>query len=216
MSLGNDDSLDGIVETMDGSPTELSEDTDEVRVDSEVIDEAVVVDEVAEDPVVLLQKELESVKLNWARDRADFINARKHMHQEMSAIRRTTIANFVQSLISVIDNLDLVLAAPTDDPAVKNFVIGVDMIRSEFLQALGRENIKPVVDVGDEFDPYLMEAIEFEEREGVVGDTVENVYKKAYVMQGEGDERRILRLATVKVVRGKKLQAALNEDENKV
>jgi len=50
----------------------------------------------------------------------------------------------------------------------------------------------------------------------VVGDTVENVYKKAYVMQGEGDERRILRLATVKVVRGKKLQAALNEDENKV
>ncbi|EHQ04778.1 MAG: nucleotide exchange factor GrpE [Leptonema illini] len=169
------------------------------------------------DPIEALKAELEETKQNWARERADFSNYRKRMIEEMGKARTSAVSNFVRSLIPVVDNLDLVLAAPTEDPAVKNFVIGVDMIRGEFLNILGREGIRPEVDAGNDFDPYLMEAVELEEREGFEGEKVEHVYKKAYVQISDGGERQVLRPATVKVIRGKRKDAeqeAKNEEGN--
>lgn len=151
-----------------------------------------------------LRSELEETKLNWARERADFSNYRKRMMEEIGRARQSGIANFVKGLVPVIDNLDLVLAAPAEDAAVKNFVIGVEMIRGEFLNVLARENIKPVVSADDPFDPFLMEAVELEEVEGLEGDRVLHVYKKAYVYQPESGDRQVLRPAAVRVGRAKK------------
>jgi molecular chaperone GrpE len=163
------------------------------------------------DPVEALKAELEEIKQNWARERADFSNYRKRMIEEMARARTAAISNFVRSLIPVVDNLDLVLAAPASDPAVKNFVVGVDMIRTEFLNILNREGIRPEVEPGNDFDPYLMEALELEEREGMDGEKVEQVYKKAYVQIFENGDRQVLRPATVKVVRGRR-KGAEQED----
>lgn len=161
----------------------------------------------ATDPVEAIKAELEETKQNWARERADFSNYRKRMMEEVGRARQSGMVNFVKGIIPVIDNLNLVLAAPTEDPAVKNFVIGVDMIRTEFMGILNREGIQSSVVVDEPFDPRLMEAVELEEREGVEGDRVLHVYKQAYVYQSETGERQVLRPATVKVVRGKKAQS---------
>lgn len=156
------------------------------------------------DPLAALRAELEETKLNWARERADFSNYRKRMIEEVGRARQSGIGNFVKGLVPVVDNLDLVLAAPADDPAVKNFVIGVEMIRTEFMSVLARENIKPAVSIDDPFDPHMMEAVELEEREGLEGDRVLHVYKKAYVFQPESGDRQVLRPAAVRVGRAKK------------
>lgn len=160
-----------------------------------------------------LRSELEETKLNWARERADFSNYRKRMIEEMRKARALAVSEFARSLMSVVDNLDLVLMAPAENPEVKNFVVGVNMIRQEFLGVLSKEGIRPEVEVGADFDPYLMEAIELEEKEGQVGEKVEHVYKKAYVQVSESGERLVLRPARVKVVRAKKSDNNENQPE---
>lgn len=195
-----EDALEGI-EQAEGKPE--AESTAEADQEAEAGSE----EAAAVDPLEALKAELEETKQNWARERADFSNYRKRMSEEMARARLSTIAGFVRSLIPVLDNLDLVLAAPTEDPGVKNFVVGVEMIRGEFLGILSREGIKPEVEVGQEFDPYLMEAVELEESEEVEGEKVQHVYKKAYVQMTDGGARTVLRPATVKVVRGKGQEA---------
>lgn len=211
MSSENE-TLDGI-ENADGKPGDAESPETKVEAPAAGGAEAGVAGEAATaendetagvDPQAALRAELEETKLNWARERADFSNYRKRMIEEVGRARQSGIGNFVKGLVPVVDNLDLVLAAPADDPAVKNFVIGVEMIRTEFLSVLARENIKPAVSVDDPFDPHMMEAVELEEREGLEGDRVLHVYKKAYVFQPESGDRQVLRPAAVRVGRAKK------------
>ena len=123
----------------------------------------------------------------------------------MAKNRVYMIAKFVGSLLPVIDNLDRVLLAPSEDPALKSFISGVEMIRADFLSVLEKENIKAVNPTNDPFDPFSMEAIALEERENLQTDTVIEVYQSGYILEyGEG-ERQVIRPARVRV--GKPISA---------
>lgn len=155
------------------------------------------------------QKELDAARNeaaemrdSWNRERAEFMNYKKRMMAEMGRVKSHSVKTFVTGLLPVLDNLTQVVQTKSDDPAVKNYVQGVEMIRSEFMNVLSRENIKSVRPVGAPFDPMSMEAIAMEEREGIEKDEVVEVYQDGFVMTVDSNEE-IMRPARVKVARAK-------------
>ncbi|GIX42186.1 MAG: hypothetical protein KatS3mg129_1919 [Leptospiraceae bacterium] len=194
------------VEQQNQQQKEESEDIEKIKKENENLSEE----------IKKLQEQVEHYKDNWARERAEFTNYRKRMQQEIFQAKNLGIEELAKRLLSVIDNLDMVLASKTDNPEVQNFIYGVDMIRSEFLKILQNYNIVPVVEKGDRFDPNLMEAIDVEIREDLKEETVIEVYKKAYIKYDpqNKDKYIVLRTASVKVGKPKEQLQDKQENQN--
>ncbi len=161
---------------------------------------------------------VEELKDNWARERAEFSNYRKRMQQEILFAKNQGIEDFVKKLLPIIDNLELVLSSKIENPEVKNFIFGVEMIRNEFLKILESVYIKPMVFVGDKFNPQIMEAIDVEYRDNLEEEIVIEVYKKAYIKIDDNDGKKynLLRSASVKVGKPKQLTSEnLQNNDNK-
>ncbi|MCB1138180.1 MAG: nucleotide exchange factor GrpE [Leptospiraceae bacterium] len=153
------------------------------------------------DPLAKAQKEIQELKDQWTRERAEFVNYRKRTQDELAKSRVFGVVNFVKGLLPVLDNLELVLRSKSDNPEVKNFVTGVEMIRNEFLSVLSREDIKPVVEPGDPFDPTCMEALDLAEDPSATQDTVKQVYEKGWIRETEEGNPQVLRPARVQVAK---------------
>ncbi|MFN3604703.1 MAG: nucleotide exchange factor GrpE [Leptonema sp. (in: bacteria)] len=164
-----------------------------------------------------LKQLVEELKENWARERAEFSNYRKRMQQEILFARSQGVEDFIKKLLPIIDNLELVLNVKNENPEVKNFISGVEMIRNEFLKILESLFIKQMVFEGDKFNPQIMEAIDVELRENIDEEIVINVYKKAYIKLDDSDGKKyqVLRLASVKVAKPKPLQKQNTADQSK-
>lgn len=145
------------------------------------------------------KQEIQELKDSWMRERAEFANYKKRTAQEQIRLKNNVVGNFVKNLLPVLDNLERVLQADSTDPAVKNFVIGVEMIQTEFQGVLEREGIKPEKPEGEAFDPISMEAIAMEDVEGLEKETVLEVYQAGYFINLDGGEKQVLRPARVKV-----------------
>lgn len=156
----------------------------------------------SEDLVKLLEearKEAMDMKDAWNRERAEFINFKKRTAQEQIRGRSQAIIGFVQNLLPVLDNLDRVLMTETQDEAVKNFIMGVEMIRTEFVGALQKEKIHASNPMGDSFDPKHMEAIAMEDRSDIDKEQVVEVYQNGYYHDDGEGSRQVIRPARVKV-----------------
>jgi molecular chaperone GrpE len=148
---------------------------------------------------------------SWNRERAEFQNYKKRMIHEMGRARSQAVKSFVSGLLPVIDNLNQVLLAKSEDPAVKNFVIGVEMIRSEFLKVLNKENIQSFRPLDQAFDPMRMEAVALDESESVDSPKVVEVYEDGYSLTIDGQEE-LLRPARVRVLKPAKKKEEANEN----
>jgi molecular chaperone GrpE len=104
---------------------------------------------------------------------------------------------FLSTLLPVLDNLNLAIAASEKDPSVDHLREGVQGTARSFEQALASVGVEPVVSVGAQFDPELHEAVDMAavepERDGVI--TAE--YSKGYRFGS-----RLLRPARVQVGKG--------------
>lgn len=145
------------------------------------------------------REEIKLLKDSWTRERAEFMNYKKRVAQEQARIRLLSIADFVGGLLPVLDNLKTVLKVQTDNPEVKNFVDGVELIQTEFISVLQKNNIHIVETLDREFDPQIMEALMTENRPDLRKETVLEVFQEGYYLQIDEDQRQILRPARVKV-----------------
>lgn len=158
-------------------------------------------DSAIEEPGELEQarEEIKLLKESWSRERAEFMNYKKRVAQEQARIRLLSVADFVSGLLPVLDNLKTVLKVQTDNPEVKNFVDGVELIQTEFLSVLQKNNIHLVETQDREFDPQIMEALMTENKPGLEKETVLEVFQEGYYLQIDEEQRQILRPARVKV-----------------
>lgn len=168
-----------------------------------------------------LETQIEELKENWARERAEFSNYRKRIQKEILSSKQLGIEELSKHLLVILDNLEMVISSKTSNPEIQNFITGVQMIRDEFLRVLERYNIKRVVEKGDKFNPNLMEAIDVEYNDNLNEEIVLEVYKKGFIKQdAETNNTVVLRVASVKV--GKPRQSLKennnesNEEKNKI
>lgn len=100
--------------------------------------------------------EEEKKDLNTARLMAiaDAENYKKRIEADKETILKYANQKILEKLVNEIDLFDKVVNMPTDDPNLKNFLIGFDMINKNLKNILSEEGVKKIeVKVGDQFDP---------------------------------------------------------------
>ena len=129
---------------------------------------------------------------------AEMENMRKRFDRERENFIKYGNERILTDLIEVVDNLDRTLESLSadKDEKVKNIVVGVEMVRKQFLGVLNQNGLEPVETEGKTFDPNYHEAIGQQEREDKEEDEIISVYQKGYILKG-----RLLRAAKVMIAK---------------
>ena len=111
-----------------------------------------------------LKAENAALKEQVLRYAAEADNTRRRAEREANDARAYAIQKFARDLLGVADNLARALAVhpavETADPAMKNFIIGVEMTEKELQGAFERNGLKKIDPAkGEKFDPHLHQAI---------------------------------------------------------
>ena len=145
-----------------------------------------------------LKAENAALKDQALRYAAEAENTKRRAEREMNDARAYAIQKFARDLLGVADNLARALAhEPADggDPAVKNFVLGVEMTEKELLGAFERNGLKRIAPSrGDKFDPHQHQAMSEVPGTDVPGGGVVEVMQPGYELLG-----RLVRPAMVMV-----------------
>jgi len=138
-------------------------------------------------------KEAEGIRL---RALADSENVKKRLLRETEEMKKYAGESILADLLPVLDNLDLALAH-TDglDDGCKNFVIGVDMTRKLFLDAVKGHGLEAVeAERGGEFNPEIHEAVGTVEDGDLDHNRIAQITQRGYILKG-----RLIRPAKVMV-----------------
>ena len=144
------------------------------------------------------QQEEADFKTKYFYLAAELENQRKRFQRERENLFKFGNEKILGDLIEVIDNLERTIAAidHSEDKKIKNIVQGVDIVKKQFLDTLGRHGLTPLESLGEEFDPNLHEAMAQEEAEGQEPNKIIRVFEQGYKLNG-----RLLRAAKVIVAK---------------
>ena len=176
-------------DTLDGS-AESAEDT--------------VAEQGSDDPMEILETELEAARLqaveareDMLRMQADMENLRKRLVREHEKARRRTLERFMGDLLPVRDSLERGLEAAAD-PAVtvETLIEGKQLIMKMLGKAMGDHGLQTIDPVGEAFDPEKHEAMAMLPSAEHDENTVIEVLEKGYQLH-----ERLIRPAKVVVSR---------------
>src|SRR5437879_11926797 len=102
--------------------------------------------EAVEAELAALKAETAALKEQILRDAADAENTKRRAEREANDARAYAIQKFARDLLGVADNLTRALAhePESEDAAVKNFVLGVEMTDKELQSAFERNGLKRI------------------------------------------------------------------------
>jgi molecular chaperone GrpE len=145
-----------------------------------------------------LRAEAAALKEQVLRYAADAENTRRRAEREANDARAYAIQKFARDLLGVADNLARAMAAaPAEsaDPAVKTFVVGIEMTEKELQTAFDRNGLKRIEPAkGEKFDPHKHQAMMEQPGTDVAPGAVVQVLQPGYELLG-----RLVRPAMVVV-----------------
>ena len=106
-----------------------------------------------------LRERIAELEGELATVRADFYNYRQRMAKERQQMRRLVTDDTISALLPVLDNLDRALTVPEDGSA-KDVLVGVGMVRRQFLSTLEELGVRIIPTEGASFEPALHDAVE--------------------------------------------------------
>jgi len=158
----------------------------------------------AGDQVAALLEELEETKKKeaeyldgWQRARAELSNARKRFQREQEQAYANARADLLVRVLPVVDDFERALATLPKEAEEEPWVGGIRLIWRKFETLLQQEGVAPIEAVGQEFDPYLHQAVTHEPSETVPEGHIIDEMQKGYQMDG-----RVLRPSIVRVSSG--------------
>ncbi len=157
----------------------------------------------------LLEKQLEDAKkeyeklaeekaaLNdtYLRMLAEYDNFRKRAQKEKESLYAETVAETVEKLLPVIDNLDRAVAVDVSSSDAASVVTGVQKVLDGALEIFGKMGVSEIPALGETFDPELHNAVMHEESDEYGENVISDVFMKGYKL---GD--KVIRYAVVKVM----------------
>ena len=142
-----------------------------------------------------LKEELEQAKKEVLMAKAEEINFKKRIDADKAQMVEYANQKILEKMITQLDMFDKVVSMPTDDPVLKNYLIGFQMINNNLKQVLDEEGIKKIeVKVGEKMDPKYHHALQTTWDENYEEDVVLQELQTGYLYKG-----RILRPTLVKV-----------------
>lgn len=144
--------------------------------------------------VEFLKAELEQVRGEMLRDRADLENQRKRIAREVESARRFANERLLSELLPLFDSMEAGLAAAAQsDPLREGLELTLRQLH-RIAESNGLTEVAP--EPGDSFDPERHQAMSMVDAPGVPPGAVAQLYQKGYVLN-----ERLLRPALVVVAR---------------
>jgi len=147
--------------------------------------------EAAESKLIGVQAKFEEAKANLEKETDEM---RSRLRKTLEDKAKQGQFNFLSTLLPVLDNLNLAVAASESDPEITNFRNGVVGTARSFEQALMSVGVEAVSAVGATFDPEIHEAVDMKPVDPEDDGKVTAEYSRGYRF---GD--RLLRPARVQV-----------------
>lgn len=141
-----------------------------------------------------LKGELERLRADALRERADLDNQRKRMAREVEMARKFANERLLGDLLPLFDSMEAGLAnAPEGDPLRAGMELTLRQLH-RIAEANGLVEVAPVA--GDAFDPERHQAMSMIEAEGIPPGAVAQTFQKGYLLN-----ERLLRPALVVVAK---------------
>ena len=147
--------------------------------------------EAAEAKLVGVQAKFEEAKANLERETAEM---RSRLMKTLEDRGKQAQFNFLTTLLPVLDNLNLAVAASETDPSVEHLRSGVIGTARSFERALIDVGVEPVDSVGVDFDPEIHEAVDMVPTDSENDGKIVAEYARGYRFGG-----KLLRPARVQV-----------------
>lgn len=151
--------------------------------------------EAAEAKLVGVQAKFNEAKNQIERETQEM---RQRMQKSLEDRAKQGQYNFLLTLLPVLDNLNLAIAASEKDSSFDHLLDGVKGTARSFEQALMSVGVEPVRSVGADFNPEVHEAVEMVETDAESDGKIVGEFSRGYKL---GD--RLLRPARVQVGRGR-------------
>lgn len=144
-----------------------------------------------------LKKELKEKNDKYLMALAESENSRKRMQKERQELMQYAVENAIVDFLNPMESMEKALGfAQNMSEEVKNWAIGFEMILNQFKQVLEEKGIIEYSSVGQQFDPFLHEAVEMEETDAYPEGTIIEELSKGYKIND-----RPIRVARVKVAK---------------
>lgn len=146
------------------------------------------------DLIETLKGELEQLRAESLRERADLDNQRKRLARDVDMARKFANERLLADLLPVFDSLEAaLLTAPQNDP----LRAGVELTLRQLHKVAESNGLVEVVPMpGDSFDPERHQAASVVDAEGLPPGSVAQTFQKGYVLND-----RLLRPAMVVVAK---------------
>jgi len=145
--------------------------------------------EAAEAKLIGVQAKFDEAKSGLEKETAEM---RERLRKTLEDKAKQGQFDFLTTLLPVLDNLNLAIAASETDPSVEHLRNGVVGTARSFEQALISVGVEAVPSVGEKFDPEIHEAVDMVEADE--DGTITKEYARGYKL---GD--KLLRPARVQV-----------------
>ncbi len=173
--------------------TEKVKSAEVVKLENELKDERIR-REAAEAKLIGVQAKFDEVTAQMERETQEM---RQRLMKTLEDRAKQGQFNFLTTLLPVLDNLNLAIAASEQDSSFEHLVHGVKGTARTFELALTSVGVEPIQVVGTKFDPELHEAVDMVAVEAENDDKITAEYSRGYKF---GD--KLLRPAKVQVGKG--------------
>lgn len=146
-----------------------------------------------EDELTRLQRERDEYLASWQRAQADYQNLRRRGSNDLEQRLKLRLQPLLESLLLVLDHLDMALMSPTESQDAQNLAIGVEMTRKQMIDQLEAQGVESIDSTGS-FDPALHQAISKQASDEHTPGTILKTVRKGYTWN-DG----VLRFAQVEV-----------------
>ena len=143
-----------------------------------------------------LKAELAAKNDRLLRLQADFDNFRKRSAKEKMELAATIEQSFLTDLLPLLDNLSRASkAAEGENSDVETLRKGIEMIKQETVNALGKHGLEPIDTADKIFDPNFHQAVGTVQDDTKEDGTIAVEFQRGYIARG-----RVIRPSMVQVV----------------
>ena len=143
-----------------------------------------------------LEEEIESLKDQVLRAKAEVQNVRRVAEQEVRKARLYGVESLAKNFLSVGDNLERAIESLNDDSKPEDLEEGLRLILKSYEDALETGGIISIDPKGEPFNPEQHEALSVIENEDLEPNSIVEVIQKGFMIQD-----RVLRPAKVIVTK---------------
>ena len=181
-------------ESVEEKMAEPAEDIlEDVEGEQEEIDELSAVRQQMEAAQALADEYLDDLR----RERAAFQNYKKRQESERAELRQMALSSLLMQILPIVDDFGRALAAAPEDQSDQPWIEGIALIQRKLQTTLEAVGAVPVeAGPGKPFDPFVHEAVSYEEHEDYQQGEIIAVVQNGYTLG-----HRTLRPAMVRVAK---------------